>query len=127
MNPGFPPASGTPGYGEGTRFGVHLDLRSKIPDDGLKLSSGVRRASELSVKQGQECPGSAGVRNRCAKCVEGRIHSPRVGLYAERCRVERETGAGMPRVRWGAQQVREGCGGANLFAQGGFVRGAVPG
>ena len=44
-------------------------------------------------------------RNRCAKDAEGRIHSSRVGLFAERFRVEREAGAGKPRVRWGAQQV----------------------
>ena len=37
---------------------------------------------------------------RDATAAEGRIHSPGLGFCAERCWVERETGAGMPRVRW---------------------------
>ena len=42
--------------------------------------------------------------------AEGRIHSPSVGLCAERFRVERETGAGMPTVH--EERRRGRCAGA---------------
>ena len=72
--------------------------------DGYAVFTEGKEGKEGVTRRGGIPAARVGVIRRalCAGNAEGRIHSPRLGLCAERCWVERETGAGKPRVRWGA-------------------------